>query len=547
MVLGASTAYSIENNFWSTDKTALNILLDKLEYSNKTTIAIQEFFNERVRIEEEYGSQLLKLSQLFTNNTQHEDSFDIISHTTEMTARAHIDLSQNIKNLLELPLNDFLKGQEHVKHYMTNQMKESQNMKLLHGDNVKKTQRLYINECQKAHPSKKDVEILDFEYEQAVKLMQLNSSSWIHDWRESCKTFQSLESNRIEYLRALIKTYSTMLASTYNIDDQTCDRLNATMDDLNSEEEIRNFIINYGTGSTIPEVPKYTKFRRSSFRTDISEGKDSELLLQPQTVRAIKEIVIPNNHDEQLRSVNDQLKKIPSPWGGKSDTPAKTEQPLYPSQQYPLHPLYKSNKKNPSKSDPVLNNFMFQKENNHQMKNNNDLTLVTPHEEKVYEPIAEQKTRSQQHIPPWNDNSLDKRVPERKASTATTTDLIHTQMKPSHKKTSLFLSPLNFLKKKKIVSSEDSPHNHHHHHKTRNHNKKRLSLGYVSTTSKKSAMHQNTNDMPLVSPTRRNSSSTILTPSSPMFSQIDFYFSPSNSDINHVIVPSQQQQSSHIH
>lgn len=185
------------------------------------------------------------------------------------------------------------------------------------------------------------------------------------------------------------------------------------------------------------------------------------------------------------------------------------------------------------------------------MKNNNDLTLVTPHDEKVYEPIAEQKTRSQQYIPTWND-SLDKRVPERKASTATTTDLIHTQMKPSHKKTSLFLSPLNFLKKKKIVSSEDSPHHHHHHHhhKTSNHNKKRLSLGYISTTSKKSSMHQNTNDLPLVSPTKRNSCSTILTPSSPMFSQIDFYFSPSNSDINHVILPSQQQQqqqSAHIH
>lgn len=38
-----------------------------------------------------------------------------------MTARAHIDLSQNITNLLELPLNDFLKGQEHVKHYVSDE------------------------------------------------------------------------------------------------------------------------------------------------------------------------------------------------------------------------------------------------------------------------------------------------------------------------------------------------------------------------------------------------------------------------------------------
>lgn len=51
-----------------------------------------------------------------------------------------------------------------------------------------------------------------------------------------------------------------------------------------------------------------------------ANNKIHDLHLQPKKLRTIKEIVIPNNHDEQLRSVNDQLKKIPSPWYNKENS-----------------------------------------------------------------------------------------------------------------------------------------------------------------------------------------------------------------------------------
>jgi hypothetical protein len=63
-----------------------------------------------------------------------------------------------------------------------------------------------VNECQKPHASFKDIDTLDCDYQKAIKLMQSNSNHWIHDWRESCKTFQSLELNRLDYLKAVIKT-----------------------------------------------------------------------------------------------------------------------------------------------------------------------------------------------------------------------------------------------------------------------------------------------------------------------------------------------------
>lgn len=92
---------------------------------------------------------------------------------------------------------------------------------------------------------------------------------------------------------------------------------------MDVNEEISKFILNHGTGSVLPgksfipfishlyptfllDIPKYTKFKR-----------ETEMVLkhqEKQPVRTIKEINIPTKHDEQLRSVNDQLKKIPSPW-----------------------------------------------------------------------------------------------------------------------------------------------------------------------------------------------------------------------------------------
>jgi hypothetical protein len=36
-----------------------------------------------------------------------------------MSARAHMDLSQNIQNLIESPLNEFLSDQENIKSFVS--------------------------------------------------------------------------------------------------------------------------------------------------------------------------------------------------------------------------------------------------------------------------------------------------------------------------------------------------------------------------------------------------------------------------------------------
>lgn len=64
-----------------------------------------------------------------------------------------------------------------------------------------------MDECQNPNTTFESIDVLDCEYQKAINEMQANLVHWIHEWRDSCKTFQSLELQRMDYLKAVIKTW----------------------------------------------------------------------------------------------------------------------------------------------------------------------------------------------------------------------------------------------------------------------------------------------------------------------------------------------------
>ncbi|CEP12786.1 hypothetical protein [Parasitella parasitica] len=455
MLLESTADTNIENNFWSPDKLGLNILLGKLEASNKSILAIQNYFakryaQKRAQIEEEYGNQLLQLSESLH---QIEECFGSIVTTSEMTARAHIDLGQNIRNMLELPLDTYLKDQES----MSNQMRELQNTRIGQLERIEKARQCYMDECQNSNASLESINIFDGAYQKSIKEMQTKYAQWVHDWRDSCKMFQSVELHRMDYIKAVIKTFATMVACAFSIDDQSCERMLMTMEDLDINRELINFVKGHRTGSLIPAIPTYTQF------TQPLDTKRKATVIPPVATekRTIREINIPIKHDEELRSVNDQLrKKIPTnPW---SDPKSNGN-----AQPHPLNPVYRSSQ--PSQSDPVLNNWY----NNFQSSPTsptsptpeNKSTLVTPHEKATYV----------QHI-----NNTNTPI----------------------KKPSILLSSIGFFKKKKGTQGSSRE-------------LKRLSLGPT-----------------VVDPLLPTQESILEQPPSPIFSPIDFYYSPADIDRN---------------
>ncbi|KAG1450882.1 hypothetical protein G6F55_009465 [Rhizopus delemar] len=105
--------------FWDDQYKGVDIISSKLKRSKETCEEIKRFYESRAQIEQEYGEKLLKLSATSTFDKYEEGSFaetlSCIPSALETTARAHIDLSQQLRGHLEMPLNEFLKEQREIR------------------------------------------------------------------------------------------------------------------------------------------------------------------------------------------------------------------------------------------------------------------------------------------------------------------------------------------------------------------------------------------------------------------------------------------------
>ncbi|KAF7721236.1 Proline-serine-threonine phosphatase-interacting protein 2 [Apophysomyces ossiformis] len=297
-------------------------------------------------IEEEYGEKLLKLSQI--NLAEYEEpsstfaeSLHSIPTATEAAARAHLDLAQQIHQLLQTPLAGFMNDQKQLRKtvfYLQADM-ESLNLVLLPLDSGKskkiaepKTVTLrkpkkgkhkkgkkddartaYITECDRLAELRRKgkdymqlqqrIPLLDQEYRLSGEMLESVTASWIEEWRMSCNAFQKLEESRIDYLRRTLWSYTHMMASVYVVDDQACEQIRAALENVDIGKDMNLFISNHNTGTNIPDIPKYSQY-----------VDQNEAIVHP-----IREINIPVM-DEELRSVNDQLKKLPPGAGSMHKT-----------------------------------------------------------------------------------------------------------------------------------------------------------------------------------------------------------------------------------
>ncbi|KAI7862077.1 hypothetical protein BDF14DRAFT_1886454 [Spinellus fusiger] len=300
------THLRIADHFWTNDTTALLILKERLQKSNKTCSAIQE-----------YGEKLLRLSQVSLAEYEEPystfvESLTHIPTTMETVARAHLDLSQQMKQLLQAPLERFMETQERQFKMASPTVaetcaKKSQTRKRQKLGEMREACLNYMSECTKLSQAKRDshgnlaVSLTQEEkYRLSVKSADTATRQWINDWKDICNTLQGLEENRIDYLRRTLWSYANMLSSTCVIDDQACERIRTSLEMIDIPSDINSFIGKMGTGTKLPEMPVYTPC------------KESLLLCSAQLNLSDKAFQSSTCNDEELRSINHQLKMISS-------------------------------------------------------------------------------------------------------------------------------------------------------------------------------------------------------------------------------------------
>jgi len=277
------------DNFWGADDSGIEVIAEKLRSSKQTCDELRRIYDMRAQIEEDYGERLLKLSQQALGSVEQgtfSDSLSQIPIAMEATARAHMDLSQKLKSHLEMPLSGFVKDQKETRKSNLSQIEKSRQLKELHMTNVAKAKEIYEDECKKyvdmqrtlnesrpqmspeeVEKSKQQIKkvhelmtMAEQDYKRAASVLSSISDKWIEDHKTTCNVFQSLEEDRLNYLRSSLFAYANLLSSVFIIDDQASEKIRSALESTDVDRDISLFIGNKGTGNNVPEKMKFQSY-----------------------------------------------------------------------------------------------------------------------------------------------------------------------------------------------------------------------------------------------------------------------------------------------
>ncbi|KAG2222211.1 hypothetical protein INT45_014108 [Circinella minor] len=333
------------DSFWDGDDRGVEVILDKLRNSKQTCEEIKKLYEIRSQIEEDYGERLLKLSQLIVGQSEEGTLSESLSHipsALETTARAHLDLAQQLKHHLETPLDGFVKEQRDMRRLHHQQIENARQLKNMHHTNAIKAKEFYTAECTKVagmekylrergsemeddevqqvkeeiEEGKRMVNAAEQEYRHAIEVLESVTNDWINSWKTTCDTFQGMEEKRIHYVHGSLRSFSSMMSSVYLVDDQCCERIRTTLELTDVQSDIQEFISRYGTGREIPAPLRFEPFTSMDIQSEQITPASSvhqdlhSTAATTATAKALPPMPENNSNQEQLQSVDQELQDL---------------------------------------------------------------------------------------------------------------------------------------------------------------------------------------------------------------------------------------------
>lgn len=124
------------------------------------------------------------------------------------------------------------------------------------------------------------------EYENAVKALEETTARWNREWKAAADKFQDLEEERLDFTKSSLWTFANIASTVCVSDDSSCEKIRLSLEKMEVERDIVNFIRERGTGQEIPDPPKYINFCRGDVDTP-SEVSEEEAYSVAQFPRSI--------------------------------------------------------------------------------------------------------------------------------------------------------------------------------------------------------------------------------------------------------------------
>ncbi|KAJ7062741.1 SH3 domain-containing protein [Mycena amicta] len=282
------------NSFWGDGDAGVKVLFARLRGAIKTTDGLRKFWQERAVIEEEYSNRLLELAKTRLGKDEIgdlRDSLDTLLLETVKQGATHLQLAAQIRGTIEDLTTELLKKQiAHRKEWLSPLEqrfadRQTEERVLVQAREKHTEESLRVAQLQQReqprtvatahHPNAelRRAQLAMHVAERAVAnlttAMVEAGPSWEREWRDFCDVSQDLEEERIDATKNVIWVYTDALSTVSVADDQACERVRSTLEQLDADLEIQAFVESYGTGNTLPDlelhVPSHE--RRSGSRS----------------------------------------------------------------------------------------------------------------------------------------------------------------------------------------------------------------------------------------------------------------------------------------
>ncbi|KAF9463554.1 hypothetical protein BDZ94DRAFT_1321699 [Collybia nuda] len=273
------------NAFWGIGDGGVDVLFARMRGATRTIEELKNFWKERSAIEEDYAKRLAKLAKMTLGRDEIGElrsTLDTVRAETDKQAGFHLTLAQQIRADLEAQTNSFHVRQLHHKKTFQAGIEKEFKSKQQQEAYVNKAREKYEADCvrinsytaQSSLVQGKDLEKINLKLERAQQTVQANerdfanfakavqdtTQKWEQDWKAFCDSCQDLEESRMEFMKDNMWAYANAVSTVCVSDDESCEKMRLSLEQMEPEREMENFVRDYGTGNQIPDPPAFVNY-----------------------------------------------------------------------------------------------------------------------------------------------------------------------------------------------------------------------------------------------------------------------------------------------
>ncbi|SNX81479.1 related to Cell division control protein 15 [Melanopsichium pennsylvanicum] len=275
------------NAFWGQNDAGFEAISARMKASQRTLDELKYLYKERADIEADYAKRLAKLSRLALGHSETgalKAAFDVVKIELDTTSRTHSDLATMIKKDLEAAVTDFANRSWNTRKAAQANIEKLHKHKQTQENYVNKSREKYEQDCIKINgytaqsslvqgkdfdkvvykldKAQATVSQNDKDYQNFVRALKDTTVKWNAEWKAYLDQCQDQEEERLDFTKSNLWNFANAVSAVCVADDESCERIRVSLENVDTPRDVQLFIQCYGTGSLIPASPDYINYAK---------------------------------------------------------------------------------------------------------------------------------------------------------------------------------------------------------------------------------------------------------------------------------------------